>query len=144
MERSTATTGDRSGPERRGGGSAWAAGGVIFAGSMMLLIGFFQMIAGFVAIIDDEFFVVRPNYTFELDVSGWGWIHLVIGILLVLLALGVLTGRAFARGVAVGLLGLSALANFFFIPYYPVWSIVVIAIDVFVIWALTRPDAEAI
>jgi hypothetical protein len=143
VERSTAAAGSRSASEGRGG-SGWAAGGVIFAGSMMLLIGFFQVIAGLVAIIDDEFFVVRPNYTFELDVSGWGWIHLGIGILLVLLALGVLTGRAFARGVAVGLLGLSALANFFFIPYYPVWSIVVIAIDVFVIWALTRPEAETI
>ena len=144
MERSTAAAGGRAESEGRRGGSGWATGGVIFAGSMMLLIGLFQMIAGFVAIIDDEFFVVRPNYTFELDVSGWGWIHLVIGIVLILLALGVLTGRAFARGVAVGLLVLSALANFFFIPYYPVWSIVVIAIDVFVIWALTRPEAEAV
>ena len=142
MERSTAGGGAPT--TDRAGGSAWATGGVIFAGSMMLLIGFFQTIAGLVAIIDDEFYVVRPNYTFNLDVSGWGWIHLAIGILLILLALGVLTGRAFARGVAVGLLILSALANFFFIPYYPVWSIVVIAIDVFVIWALTRPEAEAV
>jgi hypothetical protein len=144
VERSTTPTGSRAASEGRREGSGWAAGGVIFAGSMMILIGFFQMIAGFVAIIDDEFFVVRPNYTFELDVSGWGWIHLAIGILLILLALGVLTGRTFARWVAVGLVGLSALANFFFIPYYPVWSIVVIAIDVFVIWALTRPEYEAV
>ena len=143
MERSTARGGSAPPTDERRG-SAWASGGVIFAGSMMLLIGFFQMIAGLVAIIDDEFFVVRPNYTFELDVSGWGWIHLAIGILLILLALGVLTGRAFARWVAVGLVGLSALANFFFIPYDPVWAIVVIAIDVFVIWALTRPEAEAV
>jgi len=126
-----------TGPDRPVSG--WARGGVIFAACILTLIGFFQVIAGLVAIIDDNFYVVARNYTFNLDTTGWGWIHLIIGILLLLTAFGLFAGQEWAAVVGVVLAGLSAVANFFFIPYYPVWSIVVIALDVWVIWALTRP-----
>jgi hypothetical protein len=121
--------------------SGWAIGGVAFAACILTLVGFFQIIAGVVAIIDDDFYVVASNYTFDLDASGWGWIHLLIGILLVITGFGLFNRSAWAGYTAIFLAMLSAIANFFFIPYYPFWSILVIALDVWVIWALTRPGA---
>jgi hypothetical protein len=118
-----------------------AVSGVIFAASMMVLIGVFQAIAGLVAIIDDEWFLTTPNYTFDLDVTGWGWIHLIIGVVVLAGGLALFQRRPWAGYLAVGLAMLSAIANFFFIPYYPFWAIVIIAIDVFIIWSITRPGA---
>jgi hypothetical protein len=121
--------------------SGWALSGIVFAASVLTLIGFFQVISGLVAIIDDEFFVVTRNYTFDLDTSVWGWVHLLLGIALLFTAFGLFTRTAWAGVAAIGLAMLSAVVNFFFIPYYPFWSILVIALDVWVIWALTRPGA---
>ena len=121
--------------------SGWVVSGIVFAASMLTLIGFFQVIAGLVAILDDEFYVVTRNYTFNLDTSAWGWIHLLLGLLLLLTAFGLFSGRNWAGITAIVLAIISAIANFFFIPYYPFWSILVIALDVWVIWALTRPGA---
>ncbi|WP_053202614.1 DUF7144 family membrane protein [Jiangella muralis] len=118
--------------------SGWATGGVIFAATMMVLIGVFQALEGLAAIIDDNFFVVLPNYTFDLDTTAWGWVHLILGIVIALAGFFLFTGSAVAGGVAIGLAGLSAIANFFFIPYYPFWSLLIIAIDIFVIWAIAR------
>jgi hypothetical protein len=119
--------------------SAWQMGGVLFAGSMLALIGFFQVIAGLVAIFDDDFYVVGRNYTFNLDTSAWGWLHLLLGLLFLVTAYGLFALRSWAMYTAIGLAILSAIANFLFIPYYPFWSILVIALDIWVIWALTRP-----
>ncbi|MET0512689.1 MAG: hypothetical protein ABW135_13520 [Thermoleophilaceae bacterium] len=119
--------------------SGWAIGGLVFAAVVIILIGLFQVIAGLAAIIDDEFFLVTRNYTFDLDTSAWGWIHLLLGVLLLFAGWGLFTGAAWAVVTAIVLAGLSALANFFFIPYYPFWAILVIALDVWVIWSLTRP-----
>jgi hypothetical protein len=114
-------------------------GGTAFAGVIMILIGVFHAIAGLVALLDDEFYVVGANYTFELDVTGWGWIHLLAGIGVALAGFYVFSGATWARIVGITLAMLSAVANFFFIPYYPFWSILMIALAVWVIWALTRP-----
>jgi hypothetical protein len=119
--------------------SGWAIGGVTFAASMMILIGVFQAIEGLAAIFDDNFYVVSRNYAFDLDASGWGWIHLLVGIGLAVAGYYLFVGRAWAGIVALSLAALSAVVNFFFIPYYPFWSLLVIALDVWVIWALTRP-----
>jgi hypothetical protein len=119
--------------------SGWAIGGITFAATMLVLIGIFQAIAGLVAILDDDFYVVTQNYTFDLDTSAWGWIHLLLGIILVLVGYFLFAGAAWAGVTAIVLAVLSAVANFFFIPYYPFWAILVIALDVWVIWALTRP-----
>jgi hypothetical protein len=121
--------------------SGWAMGGMVFAATMLVIIGIFQAINGLVAIIDDDFYVVRRNYTFDLDTTGWGLIHLILGIVLVVVGFALYARQEWAAITAVVLAGLSAVANFFFIPYYPLWSIVVIALDVWVIWALTRPGA---
>jgi hypothetical protein len=121
--------------------SGWAVGGVVFAATMLLIIGVFHAIAGLVAIIDDDFYVVGREYTFKLDTTAFGWIHLLMGLLLVGAGWALFARRAWAGVAAIVLAGLSAIANFFFIPYYPFWSIVVIALDVWVIWSLTRPGA---
>lgn len=121
--------------------SGWAVGGIVFAGTVLMLIGIFQAIGGLVAIFDDDFYVVTRNYTFDLDTTVWGWIHLLIGILLVVVAWGLFTRSAWAGVTAIFLASLSAVANFFFIPYYPAWSILIIALNIWVIWALTRPGA---
>jgi hypothetical protein len=119
--------------------SGWATGGVIFAGVIMIVLGIFQAIAGIAAIADDQFYVVTRNYTFDLDVTAWGWIHLLLGIVVALSGFALLAGRAWAAVVAIVLAVISAVANFFFIPYYPFWSLLVIGLDIWVIWALTRP-----
>jgi hypothetical protein len=116
--------------------SGWTVGFVLFAGIMMITIGIFQAIMGFAAIIENEFYVVARNYAYEVDVTAWGWIHLILGIVIGIAGWGVMVGALWARIVGITLAVLSAIANFFFIPYYPVWSLLIIALDVFVIWAL--------
>jgi uncharacterized membrane protein YfhO len=118
-------------------------GGIVFSASVLTLVGCFQAIAGLVAIVDDDFYAVTRNYTFDLDTSTWGWLHLLLGIALVITGLALFSRRTWAGVTAIVLAMLSALGNFFFIPYYPVWGIVVIALDVWVMWALTRPGAIA-
>jgi len=122
-------------------GSGWATGGIVFAASAMLIIGCWQAIMGLAAIINDDFFVLTSNYAFDLDTTGWGWIHLILGVLVALAGLALFAGQTWAAIVAAVLAGLSAVVNFFFIPYYPFWSLLIIALDVWVIWALTRPGA---
>jgi hypothetical protein len=121
--------------------SGWALSGVVFAASVLTMVGLFQVIAGLVAIFDDEFFIVARNYTFDLDTTAWGWIHLLLGILLVATGFGLFSRATWAGVTAIFLAILTAVENFFFIPYYPFWSILVIALAVWVIWALTRPGA---
>jgi hypothetical protein len=121
--------------------SGWAVGGVVFAASMLTLIGVFQVLTGLVALFNDEFFVVARNYTYHLDVTAWGWIHLLLGLLVLVTGFGLFSRRTWAGVTAIMLAMLSALANFFFIPYYPIWALVIIGLNVWVIWALTRPGA---
>jgi hypothetical protein len=101
--------------------------------------GIFQVIDGLAAIIKDDFFVVTDNFAFDLDVTAWGWIHLIIGIAVIAVGISLLSGKAWAAVAAVFIAVLSAIANFFFIPYYPFWSLLMIALAVWVIWSLTRP-----
>jgi predicted Na+-dependent transporter len=118
--------------------SGWAAGGVTFAATLALLAGTFQVLQGLVAIFNDDFYVVTRNYTFDLDTSAWGWIHLLIGLLMLGIGFGLFREALWAvmGGIAIAIL--SALSNFFFIPYYPIWALLLIALDVWIIWSLTR------
>lgn len=130
----------------RGGGrevSGWAVSGVIFASVIMIVTGVFHVIAGLTAIIKDKFFVTTPNYLLTFDVSGWGWIHLAIGALLVLAGIFVLRGSLVARAVAITIAAISAIGNFLFIPYYPFWSLLMIGLDVWVIWSLATYGRRA-
>ncbi|HEY7600242.1 MAG TPA: hypothetical protein VH741_09980 [Candidatus Limnocylindrales bacterium] len=114
-------------------------GGLAFAATIMVLIGVFQSLAGLVALFNDEFYVVARNYTFDLDVSAWGWIHLLIGLAILATGMGLFARKPWAGVAAIMLAMLSALSNFFFIPYYPIWALLVIGLNVWVIWSLTRP-----
>jgi hypothetical protein len=121
--------------------SGWAIGGVTFASTIMILVGIFQAFAGLAAIIDDQFYVITQNYAFDLDTTAWGWIHLILGIVVAFAGFALWGRKVWAATVAIFLAMLSAIANFFFIPYYPFWSILMIALAIWVIWALTRPGA---
>ncbi|MFI6827960.1 MULTISPECIES: hypothetical protein [unclassified Kribbella] len=119
--------------------SVFAMTGVMFAATMMVLLGAFQVIVGLAAIIDDRYFVTAQGYAFHLDTTAWGWIHLLLGLLMVVAGFGLFYRATWAGVTALVLAILSAIDNFFFIPYAPVWSLLLIALDVWVIWALTRP-----
>lgn len=130
------TTSSRSTTRRAQEPSAWAAGFIAFAGVMMIMAGAFQAIAGLVALFENEFYVATPNYMLQFDATSWGWIHLLMGLLVVFAGFAVLAGQTWGRIVGITLAVLSALANFAFIPYYPFWSMTIIAVDIFIIWAL--------
>jgi hypothetical protein len=116
--------------------SGWAVGFILFAAIMMIMTGVFQALEGLVAIFENEFYVATRNYLFQFDATTWGWIHLVVGLVVAFAGWGLLSGRTWARATAIALAVLSAIANFLFIPYYPFWSLLIIALDVFVIWAI--------
>jgi hypothetical protein len=122
--------------------SGWAVGALAFAGSLMIIIGAFSAIAGLAAIIDDDYFVVVRGYAFDLDVTAWGWIHLILGLAVLATGIGLLAGTGWAGIVAIVLAVLVAIDYFFFIPYAPFWSLLVIALCVWVIWAVTRVRAS--
>jgi hypothetical protein len=120
----------------------WAAGFAITAGLIMIMTGIFQALEGLAALINDDFFVRVGNYAFDVDVTAWGWIHLILGLAVATVGGFVIRGAAFARGVGMGLALLAAIANFLFIPYYPLWSILILVLNVMVIWALAVYDPE--
>jgi hypothetical protein len=119
--------------------SPWAKSGVVFAAVMLVLLGAFQAIEGLAAIINDDYFVVVKGYAFNLDTTAWGWIHLILGLAMVAAGIGLFYRTVWAGVAALFLAVLSAVNNFFFIPYAPVWALLVIALNIWVIWALTRP-----
>ncbi|MGH2539154.1 MAG: DUF7144 family membrane protein [Actinomycetota bacterium] len=124
--------------------SGAAVGFTMFAAFMMILVGSFHIIAGIAGIIEDQFYVATENYFLEFDATTWGWIHLVGGVIVLLAGFGLFSGAVWARTVGVILATISAIASFAFIPHYPVWSITVIAIDIFVIWALTAHGRDVV
>ena len=116
--------------------SGAAHGFVVFAGVIMIMSGAFQAFAGLVGLFANEFSVSTRNYVLQFDATTWGVIHLLVGVLVLFAGFAVMRGQTWARVIGIILAGLSALANFTFIPYYPVWSLLIIALDVVVIWAL--------
>lgn len=117
-------------------GSSWASGMVTFAAVMLMIIGTFHALDGLAALLEDQFFVVTPNYLYSVDVPTWGWIHLILGVVVVLAGVYLLRGSLWAVIVGVAVAALSAIANFLFIPYYPLSSLLIIAMNIVVIWAL--------
>ncbi len=122
--------------------SGWATGAVLFAGIIMIVIGIMEAFQGLAAIFENEFYVVSENYAFEFDVTAWGWIHLILGALVIFAGYSLMAGRTFGRILGLIFATLAAIANFFFIPYYPFWSLLMIALAVWVIWALTARWGE--
>jgi hypothetical protein len=119
--------------ERSSGWGGW----IIFAAVMMILVGMLNAMHGLVAILNDEWVVFGNRADLYLDLTTWGWIHLCVGVAVVLAGFGLLSGNILARMIAVLLAGASLIANFLYMPAYPVWALTIIAIDVFVIFAVT-------
>lgn len=117
--------------------STWAVGYTYFAAFVMIAIGGFHVIAGLAGLINDELYVLSEDYVFKFDTTAWGWIHLIAGIVVVLAGVGLFSGAVWARIIGVALAVLSAIVSFAWLPWYPFWSSVIIALDVAVIWALT-------
>lgn len=125
---------------RQGGQRDYSGGAVAVtatAGIFMVMVGGFHVIQGLVALVNDEFFVVGAEYIFEFDLTTWGWIHLIAGVIVALAGVALFQGAVWARTVAVILACVSMLASFLWMPYYPVWSLTIIAFDLVVIWAVT-------
>jgi hypothetical protein len=116
--------------------SPWASGLAVFAGAMMIVSGVFAVFEGIAAVFNDEVYVSTPQYLFAFDLTAWGWIHLLLGVLVGLAGVAVIRGQAWGRFTGIALAGLSIIANFVFLPYYPWWSISIIALNVAIIWAL--------
>jgi hypothetical protein len=117
---------------------------VLFAGVMMLVNGVLEILQGIVAVSRDSIYVTTPHYTFEFNLTAWGWIHIVWGLILAVVGYGVVRGAPWARVVAILVVAISLGLNFIFLPYYPLWSLVVIAIDGFVLWALCIYHSHAL
>ncbi|MEU2386041.1 hypothetical protein ABZ606_15485 [Streptomyces sp. NPDC012461] len=119
-------------------GAAWAAGGTTFAGVLLLLNGVLAMFQGIAAIVEDDVYARIGDYVYEVSLIGWGWILLVLGIVAAVVGWGILTGREWARATGIALASLSLVAQFLFLPYAPVWSVIMMAINLFVIWSLAN------
>jgi hypothetical protein len=107
-----------------------------FAAALMIIGGVWAILVGISALAKDNIFVTTTQYTYKIDVTGWGWVHLILGILITIGGLCLFLGQTWARILAVFLAVCSAVAQFLFLPYYPLWSILIIALDIFIIWAV--------
>lgn len=121
----------------RSPGAVAAAGGLtVFAAVLLFIAGVLDLFRGIMAIAEDDVFVSTPNYVFKFDLTSWGWIQLALGVIAMVVSVGLFSAATWARVIGVGIAGLLIIANFLSIPYYPVWSLTLIALYAFVIWAL--------
>lgn len=117
-------------------GSAWALGGTVFAGVLMMVGGIMSILNGIAGIATDDVYTSIGNYVFEFSLTTWGWIHLVMGVVVTITGWGILQGKDWARGLGIAFASLFAIEYFMFLPYAPVWSVIAIAVAVFVMWSL--------
>ncbi|MFJ3819211.1 hypothetical protein [Streptomyces sp. NPDC090056] len=124
----------------------WAGGLTVFGAVMLGITGLVGIFRGIMAIAEDDVFLTTANYVFEFDLTSWGWIHLILGIVAVVVSFGLYTAATWARVAGVGIAALVIIANFLSLPYYPAWSILMIAMSAVIIWALctVRRDDTAL
>ena len=108
---------------------------IVFAAALLVTVGIFNLIDGIAAIARSHVFIANAHYVVG-DLRAWGWVALILGVLQVLAAIGVMAGNQAARWFAVAVVGLNAIAQMFFIPAYPFWSLMIIAVDVVALWGL--------
>ena len=116
---------------------AVAVGIITAAAVVLILAGVLNAMQGVVALATNEFYVVTQRWLFQFDVTTWGWVHILLGLIAAATGVALLTGAFWARLLGVIIAAVSIVANFLWLPYYPVWALIIIAFDVFVIWALT-------
>jgi len=127
-----------AGYDQRTGWTGW----ISFAAIMLIIGGSLNLLYGVIAAVNDEWVVFTNRANVYLDVSEWGWVHIILGGIVLLSGIGLFSGNIIARAVAVIVASISMLVNFFFIPVYPLWALTVIVIDVLVIWAVTAHGRE--
>ncbi|MET9963442.1 hypothetical protein ABZ128_30965 [Streptomyces sp. NPDC006326] len=135
----TPSTAPRTTPSSSSGSNgrnAWAAGGTMFAGVLMIVNGIFGIFEGIAGIAHNHVYARVDHYVFKFNLTTWGWIHLIVGLLVAIAGAAILKGSTAGRIVGIALAALSVIAHFMWLPYQPVWSLIAIAIGVFVIWAL--------
>jgi hypothetical protein len=128
--------------EKRSTRQLVAAGASLAAGALLLTTALLTLLQGISALAHDELLVVGPDYVYALSTTAWGWVHILVAILLAVVAIGLISGATWARVTAIIMASISIVAMFLWIPYYPVWSMVVIALDVIVIWAVATWEPE--
>jgi hypothetical protein len=119
-----------------------AIGMIVLGATLMMIAGIFHFIIGLTALLNEDFYPVRPGYDFEIDTMAWGWLHLVGGVVMMAVGTFLFTGQTWARLTAIGVAVLSLVWSFYSIPYYPIWSLMIIAIDLGLIWALVAHGRE--
>ncbi|WP_397517685.1 hypothetical protein [Rhodococcus oxybenzonivorans] len=124
------------------GKQAFAAGTSMGAAVIMVTVGIIQFFQGIAAVAEDEVFVGGINYVYKFDLTTWGWIHIILGVLVAIVGLALFTGAGWARVSAIVVAAISIVANFLWLPYYPGWSLLIIALDVIVIWAVSTWNPE--
>jgi len=134
----------RTGPRIHDDETSGTAFGIsIFAGVLLATLGAFEILQGLSAVLKDNVYVSGLNYVFEVNLTTWGWVHMLLGAIGVAVGIGILKGQVWANSAGIGFAVLSALAQFAFMPYYPFWSMAIIAMDILVIWALAKQISEA-
>ncbi|MFE3289786.1 hypothetical protein [Rhodococcus sp. NPDC059234] len=108
----------------------------IGAAVLLVVVGVLQVLQGIAAVGNDEIFTVGVDYTYELDLTAWGWIHIALGVVIALVGVALFGAGIWARTLAIVIAGLSIVANFLWLPYSPWWAGLIIALDVVVIWAV--------
>ena len=114
----------------------FAFGISIVAAALLFVAGLVAVFQGISALANDDLFVIGTEYVYKFDLTTWGWIHLIIGILAILVAGGLAVGADWARISAIIFASISIIAQFLWLPYYPLWAILIIALDLVVIWAV--------
>ena len=117
-------------------GSPWASGPIMVAGAIMVIAGIWQIFIGTTLLVHDNIYVGTPRYLYEFDLTVWGWIQLLTGVLSVAVGYAALRALMWARVLGIGLAAISMLMQFMFLPHYPIWSLLVIALDVVVVYGL--------
>jgi hypothetical protein len=122
--------------------SGWT-GLAAWGGILMIMMGSYQAIVGFVALLDDGYYAVRPNgLVVNVDYTTWGWVHLLLGLLALFAGVGVLSGQTWARAVGIVIAGIAAIVNFAFIAAFPIWATILITMDVLILYALATHGGE--
>ncbi|MBD0842217.1 hypothetical protein [Streptomyces sp. TRM68416] len=132
----------RTAPAATAPDTGWQTGGLVFAGVLMLVNGVVAVLQGISALAADDVYDVVGDYVYKINLTGWGVILLCLGTLAAAVGAGILKGAWWARMAGIFLASLGMVFHFLFLPYQPVWSVLMVAIDFFVIWALATAPGE--
>jgi putative Mn2+ efflux pump MntP len=114
----------------------YVGAGSVFGGTVLITVGLFQLFEGLAAVLKDEVYATTRNYVYKFDLTTWGWLHLTIGAVAVAVGIAILIGQRWALFAGIGMATLSALSQFLFLPWQPLWAMLIIGIDIAIVWAL--------